>query len=39
MSRTLRIILTSALVRGIVGQVLGTALGYAFVAGDRKSVV
>ena len=35
MFKTLRIILTSALVRGIVGQVLGTALGYAFVAGLR----
>jgi len=35
MFKTLRIILTSALVRGIVGQALGTALGYAFVAGLR----
>ena len=35
MFRTLRIILTSALVRGILGQVIGTALGYGFIAGLR----
>ena len=35
MFRTLRIILTSALVRGILGQVAGTALGYLFIAGLR----
>ncbi len=35
MFKTLRIILTSALVRGILGQVIGTALGYGFIAGLR----
>jgi len=35
MFRTLRIILTSALVRGILGQAIGTALGYGFIAGLR----
>jgi cytochrome c oxidase subunit 1 len=35
MFRTLGIILTSALVRGILGQIAGTALGYGFIAGLR----
>ncbi len=35
MFKTLRIILTSALVRGILGQLIGTALGYGFIAGLR----
>jgi len=32
MFRTLRIILTSALIRGIAGQIIGTAIGYGFIA-------
>ena len=35
MFKTLRIILMSALVRGILGQAIGTALGYGFIAGLR----
>ena len=35
MFKTLRIILTSALVRGILGQLIGTDLGYGFIAGLR----
>ena len=35
MFRTLKIILTSALVKGLVGQVLGMAVGYGFIAGLR----
>jgi hypothetical protein len=35
MFKTLKIILTSALVKGLVGQVVGLALGYGFIAGLR----
>ncbi len=35
--RTLRIILTSALVKGIIGQVVGTALGYGFIEAIRAA--
>jgi cytochrome c oxidase subunit I len=35
MIRTLGIIFTSGLIRGLVGQAIGTALGYLFIAGLR----
>ena len=35
MFRTLKVLLTSALVKGLVGQFVAWALGYAFIAGLR----
>ncbi len=35
MFKTLRIFLTSALVKGLIGQAIGWALGYGFIAGLR----